>query len=628
MEGKLHRIESELKRRIEERSAALVKERNFISAILDTAGALILVLDREGRIIRFNRACEDSSGYAFEEVKNRRIWDLFMIPEEVMPIQATFKNIIDGNFPGKHESFWVTKEGDRRRIAWSTTALFDDEGKLEYGIWIGLDITERNRAEEDLRASEERYRALLENVKDGVALIRKRKIVYANDAFLSMFCHQTVETLEDTDIVQLVAPDFRSRFVELLDTALDQKSWGLTFRGRCLRKDLNDINDIKDGKDGKDAKTGKDGSDFWAEILTSAIRHEGAPAILATVRDITENMLWEQAIKDEAEYFRSENVRLKSSIGERYRLLEIIGKSPAMQKVYERILDAAATDAGVMVLGRSGTGKELVAKAIHELSGRAQKPFVPVNCSAIAETLIESEFFGHRRGAFTGAHANKEGYLEAAHTGTLFLDEVGDIGLNMQVKLLRALESGEYVPVGDHRVRMADIRIIAATNKEPMEMVRAGLMREDFFYRISVIPVTVPPLKDRKEDIPLLVENFLRKQGKNPKQKLIPAEVMDGLMRYDWPGNVRELQNVLQRYLTVKSLDFLEIPTGSATPQQLSRSNPLPAKGQNIDETLAGIEREMIIHALETCRWNRTQAAAALGISRRALFRKMKRLGA
>ncbi len=606
MQREFLKIQTDLERRVRERATALEKERNFVSAILDTAGALILVVDRDGRIIRFNRACEETSGYALAEVTGRPLWDLQPDDASARQVRDVVEAISRGDFPRKHEGVWAAPNGGTRLIAWSTTGLRSPGGQVEYGVWIGLDITERKQAEAELRSSEERYRALIENVKDGVALIQDDRLLFVNDAFLSMFGQEDPARLSGTRMVDLVAPASKERFVQFMGTALDRKSWGLTFRGECLRG----------------------GEVFWAEILSSAIRHRERPAILVTVRDITENMLWEQAIKQEAEYFRSENVRLKSSIGERYRLVDLIGKSPAMQRIYERILKAAATDANVILSGRSGTGKELVARAIHELSDRSEGPFVPVNCGAIPEALIESEFFGHRRGAFTGAHADKKGLLDAAHGGALFLDEVGDIGLNMQVKLLRALESGEYTPVGDHRARVAEVRIISATNQDPVRLVKAGVLREDFFYRISVIPITLPPLKDRKEDIPLLVEHFLGRYGVPDRSAALPPEVMGALLKYDWPGNVRELQNVLQRYLTVRSLDFMGLGSaaGPSEPSAAPPPDPLPT-GEDLQTALEKVERGMIRQALEDHRWNKTRTAGALGISRRSLFRRMQRLG-
>jgi len=262
------------------------------------------------------------------------------------------------------------------------------------------------------------------------------------------------------------------------------------------------------------------------------------------------------------------------------------------------------------------------------VSHRRDKAFVPVNCGAIPETLLESEFFGHRKGAFTGAYIDKHGYLDLAHGGTLFLDEVGDLSLNIQVKLLRAIECKKYFPVGSNRSKSSDFRIIAATNSDLMEKVRKGLMREDFFYRIHVIPITLPPLRYRKEDVPLLIAHFLESYGNGTGRASLPEKIKKALYNYDWPGNVRELQNVLHRYLTVGTLDFTDCKSPSC-PAGVSRPATHDAYHQpiNLRDAVERLERELISRALAQTRWNRTKAARLLGISRRALFRKMSNLG-
>jgi transcriptional regulator with PAS, ATPase and Fis domain len=320
-----------------------------------------------------------------------------------------------------------------------------------------------------------------------------------------------------------------------------------------------------------------------------------------------------------------ENGLLRSSLHEPYRFGGIIGKSPAMQRVYELIVNAAATDANVIIYGESGTGKELVAHAIHELSSRKSGSFVPVNCGAIPETLMESEFFGHRKGAFTGAVIDKHGFLDLADGGTLFLDELGEIGQSMQVKLLRAIDGGGFTPIGGAQVKTPDLRIIAATNRDAAEQVRKGLIREDFFYRIHVIPIHLPPLQERREDIPLLVDHFVEKLGKGKNLPPLTPRIMEALRAHDWPGNVRELQNTVFRYLTLKKLDFAGTVRWSDAGTQ-DRPQPEAVAG-NLEVLLENYEKRVIMTMLERHHWQREATADALGIHRKTLFTKMKKYG-
>jgi transcriptional regulator with PAS, ATPase and Fis domain len=311
--------------------------------------------------------------------------------------------------------------------------------------------------------------------------------------------------------------------------------------------------------------------------------------------------------------------------GYRSRFGGIIGGSSAMQPVYELIEKAAAADVNVIIYGESGTGKELVAHAIHELSCRKSSSFVPVNCGAIPETLMESEFFGHRKGAFTGAVIDKHGFLDLAKGGTLFLDELGDIGHSMQVKLLRAIDGGGYMPIGGTQLRLPDVRIVAATNRDVAAQVRNGIIREDFFYRIHVIPVYLPPLRVRKDDIPLLVDHFVEKFGKGERPQLLSSRVMEALQAHDWPGNVRELQNTVYRYLTLHTLDFAGTALPPAFQGQNRRAPAIERTEGGLDAMVQQFEKELILETLQRNRWQREVTAEALGIHRKTLFTKMKK---
>ena len=403
---------------------------------------------------------------------------------------------------------------------------------------LNFEIAERKRAEE-------KYRSIFENALEGIfQATPEGRFVSANPAFARIFGYASPEELMKsvTDIGgQLyVDPDCRAELNRML---LERRESVSGFETKMLRKD---------------------GTALWASIHARPVFDEKGEYCLieGILADISEKRREAQALREREEYLRKENIRLRSNIRDRYKFGSIIGKSAAMQGVYDLILKAAATEVNVIVYGESGTGKELVARAVHDLSDRRGKSFVTINCGAIPENLLESEFFGYKRGAFTGAYADKPGHLELADGGTLFLDELGEISLNMQVKLLRVLEGKGYMPVGGSQVKKADVRIIAATHRTLQERVKKGLLREDFFYRIHIIPIYLPPLRERREDIPLLIEHFQKTFRYDRKPQVIPGRIVEAMQNYDWPGNVRELQNTLQRYLMLGKLDF----TGAGTP--------------------------------------------------------------
>lgn len=322
---------------------------------------------------------------------------------------------------------------------------------------------------------------------------------------------------------------------------------------------------------------------------------------------------------------QQENIRLKSSMGQRYRLEQMIGKSNEMQAVYDLILKLAKNESSVVITGESGTGKELAAHAIHSLGSRSKNPFIPVNCGAIPENLLEREFFGHSEGSFSGATSDKPGYLDLAREGTLFLDEVGEISLNFQTKLLRGIEGVGYTPIGGKSLRKSDFRLICATNRDLKELVRIGKMREDFFYRINVIPLKMPPLRTRKEDLPLLIDHFLKTtQGRTSSIKEIPYSLRLRMETYSWPGNVRELKNAIDRYLTLGKLqleDVMPLPAEALSGEDAHNS------GLGLLDAMDTVEQKLINSALLQCRWKKGDTALLLGITMRTLQRKLKKYG-
>ena len=323
---------------------------------------------------------------------------------------------------------------------------------------------------------------------------------------------------------------------------------------------------------------------------------------------------------------RQERIILEENQSLRKRLqlrqqCDIVGESPKIASVLDLLAKAAAVDDNVVIYGESGTGKELAARAVHACSSRSEGPFVAVNCGAIPEALFESEMFGYKKGAFTGATTDKKGCLDQADGGTLFLDELGEISLAGQVKLLRAIEHGGFTPVGGLHEHRPNVRIIAATNRDLAARVKSGDMRQDFYYRIHVIPIYLPPLRERKADIPLLVNHFLRAYPSPHPQHLDP-ELLKAFMLYDWPGNIRELQNVIYQYLSLGTVRLGDRTIG--VPH--SRESVMPRTELRLVDALAAFERDYITSALSQHQWKRAPTAESLGIDRRTLFRKMKEL--
>jgi PAS domain S-box-containing protein len=371
---------------------------------------------------------------------------------------------------------------------------------------------------------------------------------------------------------------------------------------------------------------GRDQTLFPAMVYTSPIMRSGTLVGLRGILfDLTAIRKAEEALRVSEAQLRQENLRLRSSLKGVGRLGRIIGKSQPMHDVYQVILKAAASSANVIIYGESGTGKELVAHTIHELSDRRRQAFVPVNCGAIPESLLESEFFGHTKGAFTGAHKDKPGFLAEAEGGTLFLDEIGETNPNLQVKMLRVIEGGGYTPIGSNATIFPDLRIIAATNRNLTEEVRRGRLREDFYYRIHIIPIHLPPLRERREDIPLLIQHFLQSLSDDDTLPIMPEHAIQAMMQRAWPGNVRELQNAVHRFITLNSVESTDL-AASPTPNH-PRLDPPSDPTLSLKAAMAHYEKRHLIQMLEAHQWHRARVATLLGIDRRTLFRKMKAYG-
>jgi DNA-binding NtrC family response regulator len=323
-----------------------------------------------------------------------------------------------------------------------------------------------------------------------------------------------------------------------------------------------------------------------------------------------------------------ENKRLKGALSDQFDLRTIVGNSPEMEKVFDVVRKVADTEAPVMITGESGTGKELIARSLHANSSRKNAPFVAINCAAIPRELLESELFGHMKGAFTGAIRDKIGKFQAAEGGTIFLDEVGDLPVEMQPKLLRALQEKEVVAVGGTKVEKLDVRIISATNLNVDKAIAEGVFREDLFYRLSVIPINLPPLRARRKDVPLLIKYFC---SKFESQKItFTKEAFNALVNYSWPGNVRELENTIERLLIMRNSDTIDL---EELPEKLLSEKialpstaaviKLPAEGYSLEQ----LEREVVVDTLQRNNWNQAAAARFLRIPRHTLVYRMEKYG-
>ena len=592
------------------------RENTFFDLLISSLPGLFYLFDSDLYLHKWNKNVEIVTGYSELDVRSKHLLELFEDDALFLITEGIKKGFSEGEV--SIEAPLTTREGRKIPYFW-TAASTTIDGK-QYMLGMGIDISQRKQAESALMESEALYRIFAERMTEGVILCHNFKIMFANKAYTTMAGYDEPAGLVDINVLDMVAEGFEVYFREMLEAVQAGLAGERFFQARWRTRAKREI---------------------WIEGRAVHIQWKGQPAVLMTARDITEAKLKEISLQEETENLRRENINLRSSIKDRYRLGGIVGKSKSMQAVYERIYSASSSNANVVIYGESGTGKELVARAVHDMSRRSGKPFIAVNCSAIPENLLESEFFGHKKGSFTGAYSDSPGYLDQADGGTLFLDEVGDITPALQAKLLRALEGSGYSPVGSSVVKHSDFRVLSATNQSLREQIRAGKMREDFFYRVHVIPIHLPPLRERKEDIPLLVDHFLGIYANEKGLKEVGGKVMEQLIQYDYPGNVRELQNIIQRYLAMRTIDFIvsnngadnhvannngEAACDSGPNGSVENGDAAVEAGQDLQSSMDNVEREMIRKTLAAHGNNKGRTAEALGVSRKTLFRKIKRL--
>ncbi len=469
------------------------------------------------------------------------------------------------------------------------------------------EITQRQQAEAALRSREQKFRELADLLPQTIFEADTRgAFTFVNRYGLEMLAAGSGAEMAALTVGGIFDPETQAAALKAIDAAMAGDG-PLEFEAMVRKPDQ---------------------APFPAMVYISPITRAGTSiGLRGLLFDLTAIRKAEEALRASEAHLRKENLLLRHSMKDAGRFGRIIGHSAVMHAVFEVVLKAAESSANVIIYGESGTGKELVAHTIHEASDRRDRRFVPVNCGAIPDNLMESEFFGYKKGAFTGASKDKPGLLAEAEGGTLFLDEIGDIGLGLQVKLLRAIEGGGYTPIGSSEVVIPDIRIIAATNRQLREEVRKGNLREDFYYRIHIIPVRLPPLRERREDIVPLIQHFLQEFSDGESVPVMPEHVMRSMRNRAWPGNIRELQNAVHRYITLNSVESDDHPRATAQDSRPVFDATAPSIDKSLAEVMEHYEKEHLLRVLTENQWHRSRVARILGIDRRTLFRKISKHG-
>ena len=545
----------------------------------------LFLLDVDGRVVAWYSGAARIYGYNRAEVIGQHVSLLYPSEDTLsFKLQEELKRAsAEGHFGS--EGWHVKKDGTRFWANVITMALKDENGELQGFARVGRDFSKRHEADEKLRRSRARTRPIpAESTIAGVVSGEFDRIPEVNDAFLELVGYSPEDLLSGRlNWLNLTPPEY---------SALDELAHeeGLRF-GACTPYEKELLR--------------KDGTRVPVLVVTAVLK-------LSPFRWIT--FVQDLRERDRLESVADEDVEIKHDFE------EIVGSSAALRRVQQQVEVVAPTDANVLILGETGTGKELVARAIHRLSPRKNLPFVTLNCAAIPTGLLESELFGYERGAFTGALGQKIGRFEMAHRGTLFLDEVGDIPLDLQPKLLRALQEKAFERLGGTRTIPIDVRLVAATNRNLTQMMGDKLFRSDLYYRLKVFPITTPRLRDHAEDIPILVRHFTKKYAQEMNKQIhkIPSETMRALVSWSWPGNVRELENFIERSVILSRGPSLRAPLAEIRADVLEG----PVSG-----TLEQVEREHIIRVLRETSGVVSAAATRLGMPRTTLNAMMRKLG-
>ncbi len=574
------------------------------SALYHNTPVMMHSINDDGELVRVNDYWLRMLGYQREEVLGRHAVEFLTEPSRKRALEQVLPQLRATGSIRDFEMQMVKRNGDILDVLGSAIAKLDEEGRIAQTMAFFVDVSDRKKAEERLRQSEARFAGVFRSAMDAIVIIdAEGRITLFNDAAERVFRCSSREATGEHFSQRHASDEFR----RILDDCLREgQPDEITQRYLVAAGGLTAIR--------------ADGEPFTAEATISQVDIPGEPLYAIILRDVDDRKRAEAELRQ----LRRESDYLKEEIKTQHNFDEIVGQSRAIRSVLHSVETVAPTQATVLILGETGTGKELIARAIHDLSPLREKPLVKVNCAALPAGLIESELFGHEKGAFTGAVARKIGRFELAHGGTIFLDEIGDLPLDMQAKLLRVLQEGEFERIGGTRTMKVAVRVIAATNRDVKQAVADERFRSDLYYRLNVFPVTVPALRERKEDIAVLVNYFVDKHARQLGKRIgtISDSVMRALTSYRWPGNIRELENVIERAVILTQGATLELGGW------LTETGPTPEEAdvQTLDEA----QRRHITQGLEATNWQvsgERGAAKLLGIKPTTLEARMKKLG-
>ena len=583
----------------------LLPDQEELRRIIELIPQTIVVLNPDGKAIYANRVALEYTGLSLDEVRADNFRDRVFHPEDLQRLREERQKGLSGSVPFENEQRARGKDGKYRWFLIRYNPLIEERGNVVRWYATGTDIEYRKQAETKLRQEERELRQLIDFLPQHVLVLDKDGTLLQVNKTMLDYKGFTLEEMKGGGTRERINRDVHP---DDLERVQNERSAGLS-RGVLFETEKRLV--------------GKDGQFRWFLFRYNPVLNDDGDVVrwLATATDIEDR-------KQAEDLMRNEAVALREQIDRDSMFEDIVGSSEALRKVLRQVAKVAPSDSTVLILGETGTGKELIARAIHKRSNRAERAFFGVNCAAIPASLIASELFGHEKGAFTGATQRRLGRFESANGGTIFLDEVGDLPPEIQIALLRVLQEREIERVGSNKAIPVDVRVLAATHHDLDTLVAEGKFRRDLLYRLSVVPIQMPSLRERKDDIPLLVDYFVGRFGKKAGKKFrtIEKKTVELFESYEWPGNVRELQNVIERTVILSDGDIFCVDETWLKRQAPQFAGPAVA----LSSALQRQEKEMIEAALAEARGRVSGpdgAATRLGLPRPTLDAKIKRLG-